>query len=213
MIRVLLADDQEMVRTGFRLILSAEPGLEVVGEAGNGVDAVARARELEPDVVLMDIRMPQLDGLEATRALTADPQPPRIVVVTTFDLDEYVYGALRAGACGFLLKDAGPRLLVEAVRAAAAGDALVSPSVTVRLLEHLAAGPAAQAPRLPDPLSPRELDVVRAVARGRTNAEIAAELFVSLSTVKTHLTNIQTKLSARNRVEIAAWAWEHGQVR
>jgi len=212
-IRVLLADDQEMVRTGFRLILSAEPGVEVIGEAGNGVDAVARSRELRPDVVLMDIRMPQLDGLEATRVLTADPEPPRIVVVTTFDLDEYVYGALRAGACGFLLKDAGPRLLVEAVRAAAAGDALVSPSVTVRLLEHLAARPGARTPQLPDPLSPRELDVVRAVARGRTNAEIAAELFVSLSTVKTHLTNIQSKLSARNRVEIAAWAWEHGQVR
>jgi DNA-binding NarL/FixJ family response regulator len=212
-IRVLLADDQEMVRTGFRLILSAEPGVEVVGEAGTGVDAVSLARRLRPDVVLMDIRMPELDGLEATRALTADPEPPRIVVVTTFDLDEYVYGALRAGACGFLLKDAGPRLLVEAVRAAAAGDALVSPSVTVRLLEHLAARPVPHAPQLPEPLSPRELDVVRAVARGRTNAEIAAELFVSLSTVKTHLTNIQTKLSARNRVEIAAWAWEHGQVR
>jgi DNA-binding NarL/FixJ family response regulator len=207
-IRVVLADDQEMVRTGFRLILSAEPGVDVVGEAGTGVDAVALARRLRPDVVLMDIRMPQLDGLEATRVLTADPEPPRIVVVTTFDLDEYVYGALRAGACGFLLKDAGPRLLVEAVRAAAA---LVSPSVTVRLLKHLAARPATGS-ALRDPLSPRELDVVRAVARGRTNAEIAAELFVSLSTVKTHLTNVQSKLSARNRVEIAAWAWEHGYV-
>jgi DNA-binding NarL/FixJ family response regulator len=212
-LRVLLADDQEMVRTGFRLILSAEGDIEVVGEAGTGVDAVTLARELRPDVVLMDIRMPQLDGLEATRALAADPEPPRIVVVTTFDLDEYVYGALRAGACGFLLKDAGPRLLVEAVRAAAAGDALVSPSVTVRLLEHLAARPVGTGPALPDPLSPRELEVVRAVARGRTNAEIAAELFVSLSTVKTHLTNVQAKLSARNRVEIAAWAWEHGHVR
>ncbi len=211
MIRVLLADDQEMVRTGFRLILTAEDGIEVVGEAGTGVDAVARARALRPDVVLMDIRMPELDGLEATRALMADREPPRIVVVTTFDLDEYVYGALRAGACGFLLKDAGPRLLVEAVRAAAAGDALVSPSVTVRLLEHLAHPVRPVSGTVP--LSPRELDVVRAVARGRTNAEIAAELFVSLSTVKTHLTNVQAKLEARNRVEIAAWAWEHGQVR
>jgi DNA-binding NarL/FixJ family response regulator len=206
--RVLLADDQVMVRTGFRLILSAEGGIEVVGEAGTGVDAVAEARRLRPDVVLMDIRMPELDGLEATRQLVADPDPPRIVVVTTFDLDEYVYGALRAGACGFLLKDAGPRLLVEAVRAAANGDALVSPSVTVRLLKHLATRSAPG----PTPLSPRELEVTRAVARGRTNAEIAAELFVSLSTVKTHLTNVQSKLSARNRVEIAAWAWETGQV-
>lgn len=209
MITVLLADDQEMVRTGFRLILSAESDIKVVGEARTGVDAVAEARRLRPDVVLMDIRMPELDGLEATRQLAADPNPPRIVVVTTFDLDEYVYGALRAGACGFLLKDAGPRLLVEAVRAAAAGDALVSPSVTVRLLEHLAT-------RLPPKknaaaqLSPRELDVVRAVARGRTNTEIAAELFLSLSTVKTHLANAQAKLGARNRVEVAAWAWENG---
>jgi DNA-binding NarL/FixJ family response regulator len=212
-IRVLLADDQEMVRTGFRLILSAEGDIEVVGEAGTGVDTVTKARALHPDVVLMDIRMPELDGLEATRALMADPSPPRIVVVTTFDLDEYVYGALRAGACGFLLKDAGPRLLVEAVRAAAAGDALVSPSVTVRLLQQLTAPVPAPRRGAPDGrLSPRELDVVRAVARGRTNNEIAAELFVSLSTVKTHLANVHAKLDARNRVEVAAWAWENGLI-
>ncbi|ANY07150.1 response regulator [Pseudonocardia sp. HH130630-07] len=207
-IGVVLADDQEMVRTGFRLILSAEPDIEVLGEAGTGHDAVALAREVRPDVVLMDIRMPGTDGITATRTLSADPQPPRIVVVTTFDLDEYVYGALRSGACGFLLKDAGPRLLVEAVRAAAAGDALVSPSITVRLLERLTE-PAPEPPSDPMGLSPRELDVVRAVARGRTNHEIAGDLFVSLSTVKTHLTNIGSKLDARNRVEIAAWAWEN----
>lgn len=207
-IGVVLADDQEMVRTGFRLILSAESDIEVVGEAGTGDDAVAVARELRPDVVLMDIRMPGIDGIAATRTLAADPAPPRIVVVTTFDLDEYVYGALRSGACGFLLKDAGPRLLVEAVRAAAAGDALVSPSVTVRLLEQLTEPPPPRAePAVA--LSARELDVVRAVARGRTNHEIAGDLFVSLSTVKTHLTNIGSKLDARNRVEIAAWAWEN----
>ncbi|MBN9737121.1 DNA-binding response regulator, LuxR family [Pseudonocardia sp. Ae168_Ps1] len=207
-IGVVLADDQEMVRTGFRLILSAESDIEVLGEAGTGDDAVAVARELRPDVVLMDIRMPGIDGIAATRTLAADPAPPRIVVVTTFDLDEYVYGALRSGACGFLLKDAGPRLLVEAVRAAAAGDALVSPSVTVRLLEQLTEPPPPRAePAVA--LSARELDVVRAVARGRTNHEIAGDLFVSLSTVKTHLTNIGSKLDARNRVEIAAWAWEN----
>jgi DNA-binding NarL/FixJ family response regulator len=206
-IGVVLADDQEMVRTGFRLILSAESDIEVLGEAGTGDDAVAVARELRPDVVLMDIRMPGIDGIAATRALAADPQPPRIVVVTTFDLDEYVYGALRSGACGFLLKDAGPRLLVEAVRAAAAGDALVSPSVTVRLLERLTEPPPRAEPAVA--LSSRELEVVRAVARGRTNHEIAGDLFVSLSTVKTHLTNIGSKLDARNRVEIAAWAWEN----
>ena len=207
-IGVVLADDQEMVRTGFRLILSAEDGIEVLGEAGTGDDAVALARALRPDVVLMDIRMPGTDGIEATRTLAADPSPPRIVVVTTFDLDEYVYGALRSGACGFLLKDAGPRLLVEAVRAAAAGDALVSPSITVRLLERLTEPEPARAMD-PVGLSARELEVVRAVARGRTNHEIAGDLFVSLSTVKTHLGNIGSKLDARNRVEIAAWAWEH----
>ncbi|PDP86213.1 DNA-binding response regulator [Glycomyces fuscus] len=209
-IRVLLADDQAMVRTGFRYMLAAEDGVEVVGEAGDGLEAVRLARELRPDVVLMDIRMPGVDGLEATRRLAGPgvADPLRVVVVTTFDLDEYVHAALTGGAVGFLLKDAGPALLVEAVRAAARGDALVSPRVTVRLLRHFAA-----APRLAPGdcgLTVRELDIVRAVARGLTNTEVAAELFVTVSTVKTHLASVQAKLGARNRVEVAAWAYRNG---
>jgi DNA-binding NarL/FixJ family response regulator len=223
-IRVLIADDQDMVRTGFRFFLDAQPDMTVVAEAADGEAAVRLARELRPDVCLLDIRMPKLDGLEATRLL-AGPEvadPLRVVVVTTFDLDEYVYGALRGGACGFLLKDSGPTLLAEAVRAAAVGDSLVSPSVTVRLLKHLTAEPARgqergavpAAPSRPqEPLTDRELDVVRLVALGNTNAEIAASMFVSLSTVKTHLASIQLKLAARNRVEIAAWAWRTGHAR
>ena len=210
---MLIADDQELVRTGFQMILDAQPDIEVVAAVADGVAAVEQARRLRPDVCLLDIRMPRLDGLEATRLLAGPgvPDPLRVVIVTTFDLDEYVYGALRAGACGFLLKDSGPTLLIEAVRAAAVGDSLVSPSVTVRLLKHLAR-PTPQARRPREPLTERELDVVRLVARGRTNQEVAAELFVSLSTVKTHLASIQAKLGARNRVEIAAWAWESGIV-
>ncbi|WP_344279280.1 response regulator transcription factor [Actinomadura napierensis] len=210
-IRVLIADDQQMVRTGFRMIVDSQPDMEVVGEAADGAEAVALTRRLRPDVCLFDIRMPKMDGLEATR-LVAGPDvadPPRVVIVTTFDMDEYVYGALRGGAVGFLLKDSGPALLVEAVRAAANGGSLVSPSITVRLLERLARPPAAPAPPREQPTD-RELDVVRLVARGRTNEEIAAELFVSLSTVKTHLGSVMHKLGARNRVEVAAWAWESG---
>ncbi|MQY06405.1 response regulator transcription factor [Actinomadura macrotermitis] len=213
-IRVLIADDQEMVRTGFRMIIDSQPGMQVVGEAADGADAVARARALRPDVCLFDIRMPRMDGLEATRLLAGPgvADPLRVVIVTTFDMDEYVYGALRGGAVGFLLKDSGPALLVEAVRAAANGEALVSPSITVRLLAGLARPPAAPAPPR-EPLTGRELEVVRLVARGRTNEEIAGELFVSLSTVKTHLGSVHRKLAARNRVEVAAWAWESGLVR
>ncbi|MCW2877417.1 MAG: response regulator receiver protein [Sphaerisporangium sp.] len=212
--KVLVADDQELVRTGFQMILDAQPDIEVVAAVADGATAVEQARRLRPDVCLLDIRMPRLDGLEVTRMLAGPgvPDPMRVVIVTTFDLDEYVYGALRAGACGFLLKDSGPTLLIEAVRAAANGDALVSPSVTVRLLQHLARPVTVRARPPREPLTEREMDVVRLVARGRTNLEVAAELFVSLSTVKTHLGSIQMKLGARNRVEIAAWAWESGNV-
>ncbi|MFC4147567.1 response regulator [Micromonospora mangrovi] len=210
-IRVLLADDQAMVRGGLRLILEDQPDITVVAEASDGVDAVAQARRLRPDVCLVDIRMPRLDGLQVTRALAGPGvvDPLRVIVVTTFDLDEYVYGALRGGAVGFILKDAGPALLVEAVRAADNGDALVSPSITLRLLRHLTPAGTPPGHRLVEALSRRETEVVRALARGRTNQEIAAELFISLSTVKSHLSGIQTKLGLRNRVEIAAWAWEN----
>ena len=209
-ISVLLADDQAIVRRGLRLILEDQPDITVVAEAADGAEAVALGRRLRPDVCLVDIRMPRLDGIEVTRALAGPgvPDPLRVVIVTTFDTDEYVYGALQAGAAGFLLKDAGPALLIEAVRAASTGDALISPSVTVRLLRQLtpAGGPPAGARHQ---LSDRELDIARSVARGRTNQEIAAELFISLSTVKTHITRIQAKLAVRNRVEIAAWSWEN----
>jgi DNA-binding NarL/FixJ family response regulator len=206
-IRVLIADDQAMVRTGFGMIIGAQPDMEVVGEAADGVEAVALARRLRPDVALLDIRMPKMDGLEALRLLAGPgvAEPVKVVVVTTFDLDEYVHKALRNGAAGFLLKDSGPALLVEAVRAAVSGDALISPSITVRLLEHL----SPPAPTGDDGgLSPRELDVVKLAARGLTNAEIATQLFISVGTVKTHMGSVNTKLNARNRVEVAAWAWE-----
>jgi DNA-binding NarL/FixJ family response regulator len=213
-IRVLLADDQAMVRGGLRLILEDQPDITVVAEAADGVEAVTLARRLRPDVSLIDIRMPRLDGIEVARALAGPgaADPLRVVIVTTFDLDEYVYGALRAGAVGFILKDAGPALLVEAVRAASAGDALISPSITVRLLEHLAPAKAPTVAKPAVPLSQREIEVIRAIARGRTNQEIAAELFISISTVKSHLASVQMKLGLRNRVEVAAWAWESGLV-
>jgi DNA-binding NarL/FixJ family response regulator len=213
-IRVLVADDQDLVRTGLRLILGTLDGIQVVGEARDGREAVRLARELRPDVCLMDIRMPVLDGVEATRQLAGREveDPVAVVVITTFDLDEYVYGALRAGATGFLLKDAGPELLGEAVRAAARGDSLISPSITRQLLATFAGSHrSARAAQPIDPLTDREEQVLLTIARGRTNAEIAEELHVSLSTVKTHVASLMTKLGARNRVEVAMWAYETGR--
>ncbi|MFF5705495.1 response regulator [Streptomyces sp. NPDC012794] len=217
-IRILIADDQEDVRNGFRLILDSQPDMTVVGEAADGAAAVELARTLRPDVVIADIRMPRLDGLEVTRLLagpTAE-HPVRVVVVTTFDLDDYVHTALRNGACGFLLKRSGPNLLIEGVRAAMAGDTLISPQLTVRLLRSLSAPqlrpqPARERqPAAEDPLTAREREIALLVARGLTNAEVGAELFISPGTAKTHVANIQAKLAVRNRVGIAAWAWETG---
>lgn len=213
-IRVLVADDQEIVRTGLAMILDAQPGIEVVAQAADGDEAVALARRLRPDVCLLDIRMPGLDGVEATRRLAGPgvADPMAVVVITTFDLDEYVHTALKAGARGFLLKDAGAELLAQAVRAAAAGDALIAPSVTARLLRAFA-GAVGTAPAPPrEPLTEREEEVLARVARGRTNTEIAAGLHISLSTVKTHIASLMLKLGARNRVEIAIWAYESGRV-
>ena len=209
-IRVLLADDQAMIRGGLRLILEDQPDITVVAEAADGTEAIRLARQLRPDVCLIDIRMPGKDGIEVTRAIAGPgvPDPLRVVIVTTFDLDEYVYGALRAGAAGFVLKGASPALLAEAVRAAHAGDTLISPQVTVRLLRHVAPARTSAARQPVTPLSDREIEVVQAIAKGRTNAEIAADLFISLSTVKSHLNTIHNKLGVRNRVEIAGWAWE-----
>ena len=215
-IRVLVADDQELVRTGLSMILQAQPGIEVIGQAVDGNEAVALARSLRPDVCLFDIRMPGLDGIEATRMLAGHGvhDPMAVVIITTFDLDEYVFAALRAGAKGFLLKDAGAELLAQAIRAAARGDALIAPNVTVRLLEAFAGtGPADPLPQPVEPLTEREEQVLAAVARGLSNSEIASELYITLSTVKTHVASLMTKLDARNRVEIAIWAHQTGRTR
>jgi DNA-binding NarL/FixJ family response regulator len=215
-IRVLVADDQELVRAGFCVILDATDGIAVVGEAANGVEAVAAAAAHQPDVVLMDIRMPGMDGLEATRLITANRQEaiPKVVMLTTFDLDEYVYEALRAGASGFLLKDAPRHDLIAAVRAAAAGDALLAPSVTRLLIEAFARRPPATTPspsRLAS-LTARERDTLLLLARGRSNAEIAGDLFVSEATVKTHIGHLLAKLGLRDRVQAVILAYETGMV-
>ena len=207
-LRVLVADDQEIVRTGLAMILDAQEGIEVVAQAVDGQDAVEQARALRPDVCLLDIRMPRLNGIEATRALAGPDvaDPMAVVVVTTFDLDDHVYGALRAGARGFLLKDCGPQLLTHAVRAAADGGSLIAPSVTTRLLKTFADRDTPPQPT--SPLTEREEQVLVAVARGLTNHEVAAELYISLSTVKTHLGSLMAKLGVRNRVELALWAYQ-----
>ncbi len=215
-IRVVVADDQEIVRTGLAMILDAQPDIEVVAQAADGQTAVDLARKLRPDVCLFDIRMPEMDGIEATRQLAGPDvvDPMAVVVITTFDLDEYVHGALKSGARGFLLKDAGPELLVQAIHAAANGDALIAPNVTARLLTAFSTSGGGPPPAQPvSPLTEREEDVLVTVARGRTNSEIAQDLHISLSTVKTHLTALMNKLGARNRVELAMWAYETGRIK
>ena len=212
--RVLLVDDERLVRAGFRMILRAEPDIEVVGEAGEGLEAVEQVRKLRPDVVLMDIRMPILDGLEATRRILAGPGPqPHVIVLTTFDLDEYVYEALRGGASGFLLKDAPEEQLIAAIRIAADGGSIFAPSVTRRLIEEFArtARRRAPPPQLAD-LTARELEVIRLIARGQSNQEIADELVVSEHTAKTHVAHILQKLGLRDRVQAAVLAYETGLV-
>ncbi|MET9337895.1 MULTISPECIES: response regulator transcription factor [unclassified Nonomuraea] len=219
-IRVLLVDDQPLLRTGFRLILEAEPDIAVVGQAGDGKDALEQARALLPDVVLMDIRMPGVDGIEATRRIVRDAAAgahvPKVLVLTTFDLDEYIVEALRSGASGFLLKDVPPDELVQAIRVVASGDAIVAPSVTRRLLDRFAAKlPSAYQQATParlDRLTERELEVLRLIARGMSNAEIAAKLVVSETTVKTHVGNVLTKLGLRDRVQAVVLAYETGLI-
>jgi DNA-binding NarL/FixJ family response regulator/class 3 adenylate cyclase len=215
-IRVLIADDQALVRTGFRMILEAEKDIEVVGDAADGAQALAEARRTRPDVVLMDVRMPELDGIEATRRLLADESAPsKVVMLTTFDMDEYVYEALRAGASGFLLKDVPPEQLVVGIRSVASGDALLAPSVTRRVVEEFVRRPpesARPAPPELEELTERELEVLKLLARGLSNAEIAKELFVSDATVKTHVARILLKLELRDRVQAVVYAYEHGVV-
>ena len=209
-IRVLVADDQSMVRAGFRMLLSGEEDIEVVAEASNGLEAVDKAARFHPTVVLMDIRMPQLDGLEATRRILASDSTARILILTTFDLDEYVYEALRAGASGFVLKDDPPEQLLAAIRVVADGEALLSPAITKRVIKQFTRMPRPEPPRQLNELTDRELDVFRLVARGLSNAEIARELYISDTTVKTHITHILMKLDLRDRVQAVVLAYQTG---
>lgn len=208
-IRILIADDQKMVRAGLRLILESQPDISVVAETSNGLETVEVARRLRPDVSLVDIEMPLLDGIQVTRHLAKASLP--VVILTAFDHDDYIYAALRNGACGFVLKHSGPVLLLEAVQAALAGDALISPSITVRLLRGLAPRPDAAGGAVQ--LTEREAEILRLLAQGQSNGEIAKALFIAPSTVKTHVQSLQRKLGVRNRIEIAAWAWKTGHVR
>jgi DNA-binding NarL/FixJ family response regulator len=212
-VKVVIADDQRMVRAGLRMVIETEPDMAVVGEAGDGVEAVALARRLRPDVVLMDIAMPRQDGLAATRALLATPSPPRIVVLTTFDTDENLYNALRAGASGFLLKVSSPEHLLTAIRVVASGEALLDPAVTTRVIAAFAGAPGPRPPRELADLTTREADVLRLMARGRSNAEIAAALAVGEATVKTHVARVLMKLGLRDRVQAVVYAYESGLVR
>ncbi|HEX8085399.1 MAG TPA: response regulator transcription factor [Solirubrobacteraceae bacterium] len=216
-LRILIADDQALVRAGFRMILEVEEDIEIVGEAVDGAQAVAMARELAPDVVLMDIRMPEMDGIEATRLITGEDEDsgPRVLMLTTFDLNEYVYEALRAGASGFLLKDVPPEQLAAGIRVVAAGDALLSPAITKRLISEFATTRPAEPPQPPasfEELTAREVEVFRLIARGLSNAEIAGELVVSETTVKTHVARLLMKLGLRDRVQAVVLAYESGLV-
>jgi DNA-binding NarL/FixJ family response regulator len=209
-IRVLVADDQSMVRAGFRMLLAGEEDIEVVAEASNGLEAVDKAARFHPSVVLMDIRMPELDGLQATRRILAADNGARVLVLTTFDLDEYVYEALRAGASGFVLKDDSPEQLIAAIRTVAAGEALLSPTVTKRVIQKFARTPRPPRPKELDDLSERETDVFRLMTRGLSNGEIAKELYISETTVKTHVTHILQKLNLRDRVQAVVLAYQTG---
>ena len=212
-IRVLIADDQSMVRAGFRMLLADEQDMEVVAEASNGLEAVAMAARFDPTMILMDIRMPELDGLQATRRILAADNTSRILILTTFGLDEYVYEALSAGASGFVLKDDPPEQLIEAVRTVAAGDALLSPAITKRVIKQFTRIPHHVPPKELDELTAREQDILRLIARGLSNAEIGAELYISETTVKTHVTHVLQKLGLRDRVQVVVLAYQTGFVR